>query len=137
MPNKIKTAKNQSRELAALKERQRQAEFDKQRLNASQRGYNSGRWQKLRRMVLNRDPVCSASGCSNGSTDVDHIKPRSLGGKDSLDNLQGLCHSCHSRKTAREDSRFAHEKHCKRVDIWPEPLASPPLAQPSATRKGC
>lgn len=36
------------------------------------------------------------------STDVDHIIPKSRGGEDTPENLQGACHSCHSRKTATE-----------------------------------
>jgi 5-methylcytosine-specific restriction endonuclease McrA len=35
------------------------------------------------------------------TTDADHIVPKRKGGKDTMDNLQGTCHSCHSMKTAR------------------------------------
>jgi 5-methylcytosine-specific restriction protein A len=42
------------------------------------------------------------------STDVDHIIPREAGGSDDDENLQGLCHACHSRKTAQEDGGFGH-----------------------------
>lgn len=63
--------------------------------------YNSKAWRLLRLLVLHRDPVCRVCGL-RPSTDVDHVVMREDGGGDSEDNLQGLCHSCHSVKTARE-----------------------------------
>jgi len=68
------------------------------RVSAARRGYGR-RWQRLRLVVLKRDPVCRACG-REASTDVDHILPKRAGGPDSLENLQGLCGPCHSRKTA-------------------------------------
>ncbi len=38
------------------------------------------------------------------STEVDHILPLAQGGTHDRSNLQGLCHSCHSSKTALESS---------------------------------
>jgi len=49
---------------------------------------------------------CKADGCNEWATEVDHIKPTRNGGSDRPDNLQGLCKSCHSRKTALEDGRW-------------------------------
>ncbi|MCB0190629.1 MAG: HNH endonuclease [Anaerolineae bacterium] len=70
------------------------------RPSASGRGYGR-RWQRLRLMVLRRDPICRVDGCDKASTDVDHIVPRRDGGPDTMENLQGLCHSHHSKKTGR------------------------------------
>ncbi len=67
----------------------------------AERGYGE-RWRRLRRMVLNRDPVCKAC-LREPSTDADHILAKAKGGKDTMDNLQGMCHACHSAKTNRED----------------------------------
>lgn len=75
--------------------------IDRRRGSASKRGYGA-RWRQLRKMILARDPVCQAEGCGEPSTDVDHIKPRRDGGTNDPANLQGLCHECHSRKTAHE-----------------------------------
>lgn len=82
-----------------------------ERPSSTKRGYGRN-WQKLRRMVLARRPVCAdpfgihKEQNSGGvlATDVDHIVPKAMGGSDAMDNLQPLCHSCHSRKTALESS---------------------------------
>lgn len=81
------------------------AEFDKRRGSASQRGYGV-RWRRWRLMFLRRHTLCADPfGVHNGvpvaATDVDHITPKADGGTDDDANLQALCHSCHSRKTAR------------------------------------
>lgn len=74
------------------------------RPSAAKRGYGR-RWQRLRLMVLSRDPICVK--CNSPSEEVDHIIPKP-NGDDSMDNLQGLCKSCHSSKTMKE--MRAHEK---------------------------
>lgn len=58
-------------------------------------------------MVLRRDPwcqECAKHGRVTPSTDADHIIPKDKGGKDSLDNLQGLCAACHGKKTRADNS---------------------------------
>ena len=75
------------------------------RASAAKRGYGR-RWRKLRLIILRRDPICMSSGCERPSEEVDHIVPRAQGGADSGANLQGLCKTHHSRKTAREDGGF-------------------------------
>lgn len=74
--------------------------------SAAARGYGH-RWRKLRLMVLRRDPLCAdpfAIHCVSASRHADHIVPKRIGGQDTLENLQGLCDSCHSRKTFLERS---------------------------------
>ncbi len=71
------------------------------------RGYGA-RWRKLRVMILAREPYCQADGCHEWATEVDHIKPRRESGTDHPRNLQGMCHDCHSRKTAVEDGRWGY-----------------------------
>lgn len=44
------------------------------------------------------EPTCRV--CGARATDVDHVVPKRAGGPDAHSNLQSLCHSCHSRKTA-------------------------------------
>ena len=71
------------------------------RPSSARRGYDR-RWRKLRRMVLAAHPICQADGCEHAATDVHHIKRRAAGGDDTDDNLQALCHGCHSRITGKE-----------------------------------
>ncbi len=80
-------------------------EYEQQRGSAAARGYGSA-WQRLRKAILARDRICTAHGCSQPSTQIDHIVSRSHGGTDDPTNLHGLCRRHHSSKTAREDSRW-------------------------------
>ncbi len=93
-------------------QREREERYDAKRGSAAKRGYGR-RWRKLRKMFLNAHPLCAdpfgvhaAAGEIVQATQVDHIKPKRAGGRDSWDNLQALCDSCHSRKTALEYGRW-------------------------------
>jgi 5-methylcytosine-specific restriction protein A len=69
--------------------------------------YYTAAWRDRRAAQLLREPfckICEAEGRRRYATDVDHVKPHK-GDKvlfDDDNNLQSLCHSCHSRKTAAE-----------------------------------
>lgn len=93
--------------------RQEQKRYDQQRGTAAQRGYNS-RWRRYREWYLKQHPLCvqcQKEGRLIPATDVDHIIPVS-GPDDPLfwdeKNHQALCHSCHSRKTAKENGGFGN-----------------------------
>ncbi len=51
----------------------------------------------LKREVMKRDQVCQQCG-SIHRLEFDHRQPKSLGGKDSAQNLRLLCRSCNQRK---------------------------------------
>ena len=60
---------------------------------------------------MREEPLCADPFClhaNNGEvvavTEVDHIVPKREGGTDEESNLQALCKSCHSRKTAEESN---------------------------------
>jgi len=50
-------------------------------------------------------PHCGLYFTSTDIVEVDHIKPTSLGGKDTYENLQLLHKHCHDTKTAKDGSR--------------------------------
>lgn len=85
------------------------ARGDGGRASAWRRGYDA-RWKRVRVMWLRRHPLCvDLFGLHGNSpvaaTDVDHVVPLADGGSDDTTNLQSLCHSCHSRKTADDVAR--------------------------------
>ena len=67
---------------------------------------STARWQRLRRKALAAQPMCSACaalGIDTPAKHVDHIKPIEQGGAVwQLSNLNCLCHSHHSQKTAAD-----------------------------------
>ena len=76
-----------------------------QKRNSNAMGYNY-RWQKFRESFLRKNPLCvecRKNGKVVVATDVDHIVPHR--GDMKLfwlpGNVQGLCRSHHSEKTAR------------------------------------
>jgi RNA-directed DNA polymerase len=58
-------------------------------------------------------PHCGLYFTSTDIVEVDHIKPISLGGKDTYDNLQLLHKHCHDTKTATDGSM--HSKECTKT----------------------
>lgn len=80
-----------------------------QRPNANARGYGR-RWQTYSKDYLARNPFCvscSARGNVKASEATDHIQPIT-GPNDphfwTPTNHQALCWTCHSRKTATENT---------------------------------
>lgn len=85
-------------------------ERHKERLGSTARGYTY-KWQQASKRYLATHPLCVECERQNiieQATEVDHITPHR--GDMQLfwdpENWQGLCHLCHSRKTAREDAGF-------------------------------
>ncbi len=73
--------------------------------------YGSQRWKDLRRAILRRLPDCAE--CGAPAKHVDHIRPHRGDVKLFFDlrNLRQLCHSCHSRLTAKADGGFGNATH--------------------------
>ena len=70
---------------------------------------NSAAWRRIRAAHLMAQPLCvmcEREGRITPATHVDHIDGDSH--NNHPDNLQSLCASCHSRKTARQDGGFGN-----------------------------
>lgn len=63
-----------------------------------------------RRVIAEQDGICARSYCEAPATDVDHILPLWLKGKNDRANLEGLCGPCHGQKTAAEAKARAKAK---------------------------
>lgn len=99
---------------------------DKGYTHASREGfYNTTRWKNVRNYILTEQPLCVnclKEGKIRVATLVDHKIPITeenikeygmewLGYH--MDNLQGLCHTCHRQKTRRDNSRFSDQNLAK------------------------
>ncbi len=81
--------------------------YDRQRGTSAERGYHSPEHRAWRRAVLELHPTCADPDRRHPDEErlavhADHIIPVRLGGTWAIENGQGLCHSCHSAKTMRE-----------------------------------
>jgi len=86
------------------------------------RGYDR-RWQNMRLAILASEPLCrhcERLGRTTAATEVDHIHRLTRGGTYEMSNLQALCKSCHSRKTALEQN----DRAAGGFDAQGEPIAS-------------
>ena len=71
---------------------------------------NSSHWQRLRALILDDEPLCRhcwERGLTVPATDVDHISGDPS--DNSRENLAGLCHSCHSIKTAADHGKRVNQ----------------------------
>lgn len=80
-------------------------QYDRERGSAASRGYGR-RWKIVRDCYLAQHPFCADPYREHQqptmATEVDHIEPHRGNTAKFWDfrNLQSLCKSCHSRKTA-------------------------------------
>ena len=76
--------------------------------------------EQTRQTVLIRDNCrCRACGFSDSLTlEIDHVKPRSLGGSDSLHNLQALCGFCNNAKKNVIIEDLAIQEPCTGFGDW-------------------
>lgn len=81
--------------------------------------YGTAKWAALRADHLLIEPFCrecATQGVRTLATDVDHIVDHKGDWEKFTDknNLESLCHSCHSRKTALEMRSFLRKKFSKK-----------------------
>lgn len=89
------------------------ADMNPKRDSSSARLYGH-KWRKESKQFLASHPYCAEcarQGRRTLATEVDHIKPHRGNLKLFWDrkNWQGLCHCCHSTKTAKEDGGFGNK----------------------------
>jgi len=82
--------------------------YDRKRGTPAERGYDPKIWKPLRAALFARDPYCR-NCLIKKSTDAAHIRPRKSKEDDTLGNLRGLCHSCHSHETVMMDGGFGRD----------------------------
>jgi len=80
---------------------------ERARASANERGYGA-EWRRLRDAHLRAFPLCVE--CGMPGNHVDHITPRARGGTDDESNLQTLCATHHSQKTAAQDGGFGNRR---------------------------
>lgn len=97
-------AKGEKCDCAARRATERQRKADAARPSASARGYD-GAWAKIRAEHLALQPDCVE--CGRPGSHVDHVQSVREAQHRRLDssNLRTMCHSCHSRRTARDQSK--------------------------------
>ncbi|NIQ00970.1 MAG: HNH endonuclease [Nitrospinaceae bacterium] len=70
---------------------------------------SSSKWERIRRRIFRRDKYkcqpCKRRGILSAGQEVDHIVPRSQGGRDTDENLQTICRQCHREKTHAESQQ--------------------------------
>lgn len=84
---------------------------------ASERLLTGSDWKNRRQDIMSRDGnVCAYCGDTDGPFTVDHIKPRSRGGKNSPRNLVVACKACNCSKGNRTVDEWIAKKH---GGVWP------------------
>jgi 5-methylcytosine-specific restriction endonuclease McrA len=68
-----------------------------------------GDWERLRKIVLEREPFCRwrLPGCTVTSTEADHLVGVARGGTNALENLVGSCRNCNLKRGASEGGKAA------------------------------
>jgi len=100
-------------------------DLDKGYTHASQQGfYNTSRWKKTRKYVLDHEPLCRMcleKGKIRPASMVDHIIPIQDDSDEELaygfDNLQPLCESCHRVKTNMDQGKRSAANLAKGRDL--------------------
>nr|WP_054858961.1 HNH endonuclease [Methanobacterium formicicum] len=72
--------------------------------------------------VKKKYPICLCCGEDHKQIlEVDHVNPRYMGGKDSIENLQTLCIYCNTAKNTKEiDFRFTKTNLVKPLPEIPD-----------------
>lgn len=146
---KLQTLKPRLQMLDPMKVRGIKTLKQKREANGRTLSLDSAAWRRLRASVLADEPLCRHCyrlGRVTPATDVDHANNDPS--DNSRENLQALCHECHSRKTNADMGRHVgygcdvagmplDPAHPWNNEKSPEPQAVRPTGTPSfnANRK--
>jgi 5-methylcytosine-specific restriction protein A len=86
--------------------RENERRYDREEREPWHRWYGLSVWKRLRLMKLHRNPICEK--CNRyAATDVHHRIDHKGDWRLflTLENLESLCHSCHSRITAQRNAQ--------------------------------
>lgn len=104
---------DEHKEILTQSKRERDKHYDKyKRDKEAAKFYSSKAWQVLREQALTRDlglcQHCLANKELTSAEEVDHILPVKFFWEYRLDidNLQALCHQCHSIKTKQDKKEY-------------------------------
>ena len=63
-------------------------------------GSRGSAWTAIAKRVVAEEPTChwGFPGCTERSTEADHLTPKALGGSDDPSNLVGSCASCNHKR---------------------------------------
>ena len=89
------------------------------KLPLTKKWWEEKEFTELRKFALVRDNfICVL--CGKGSIDLycDHIIPYRICKEHKIENLQMLCGSCHSKKTAQDLKRFPELKNCRSTIVF-------------------
>lgn len=82
------------------KERMR-AKQRRDRLRGASGSFSVDEWNTIKKKYGNKCLCCGRKEPEIKLT-IDHVVPISIGGNNTIENIQPLCHSCNSRKQAKE-----------------------------------
>jgi 5-methylcytosine-specific restriction enzyme A len=80
-----------------------------QRKDPSRQAAYRGDWARLRKIVLEREPLChwGLRGCTRISTTADHVLAVARGGTNDLANLVAFCWNCNQKRGSSEGGKAA------------------------------
>jgi RNA-directed DNA polymerase len=105
---------------------------------AKRMGRYPGIPERVVKLLQRQDGKCALCGLHitfNDSIEVDHIQPKTLGGKDTYKNLQLVHGHCHDQKTAADGSLSASIRQAQFIEEPDEVKVSRPVLKESSLER--
>ena len=100
----------------------------KERADRNRQEYGNSRYRReLFRLLIETQPYrCAHCHTTDGELTIDHIMPISMGGRNTLSNLQFLCPDCNVKKA---NDLAEHWRWLRRKAGWQNPKNIPDVVQ--------